>query len=464
MPYIKGSAATLDDLVAQTVDWVTDETVHGEDAWELMRNEPWPRGTIFKAKGLNGHNSCYIGLMVLTMVKGETYKNWLLQTNNLARYFVWAKAGLGLEGASFEHQAGNSTFSVLSDKTKPNGDKIAYALLGDIDIVFHGGSMLVFGVFKQYTEALDWQEQPGAINFNDTELDLDLYPLSYSRNGSVSTKKPPVYPGMGYPGIAIPEDEPATGAFLYWLIKDDGHLTIVTRNRTQWDIGHAGLLIPFQAAMQYPFPAVMAGSCTGMNRYSALVDGRPVIANKLDFSYTNWSLSRSMPCAPCANGPSQLALCLPDGRWRYISNWTQQLKAGTYDGSYYFALARPERINEGYLLKPTNTDLTDVTYGIDGETTIALEPFHLLQNELDSEPVNLFGTLWRMAWPGNLADFGEATVNGKACLLLPNCWEDRLWQILDGHSNVTDPATLLQRYNEIIEFGKQFRMLIQLEE
>lgn len=51
-----------------------------------MRNEAWPRGTILKAKGLNGENSCYFGMMVLDLTYGSSYSSWLLQTKNLTRY------------------------------------------------------------------------------------------------------------------------------------------------------------------------------------------------------------------------------------------------------------------------------------------------------------------------------------------------------------------------------------------
>ncbi|WP_312337245.1 hypothetical protein [Anaerospora hongkongensis] len=469
MPYKKGTAASLNDLLTQIVTWATDETIHGEDTWELMRNEPWPRGMIFKAKGVNGTNSCYIGILPLSFVKGTTYRNWLFNSANIGKYLIWPKTGLNLGGASFIHTNGATSFQVLKDRYDPASDKIQYSFSAP-DIVNANGTALVFGVFKQYAADLDWHEQPGAISFGE----MGLYPLEYTRDGSDPIKlSPPLYPGVGYPGIGMPAGQPADGYFTYWLAKDASRITVVTNNSGQWDMGHAGMLVPFHAKMQYAFPAVVTGSCTGLKSMASVADKQVINGAKIDYSYSNWDMSRSMPCTPCKNsagkpqGVSNLGMCLPDGKWQFFHNWKQEYKTNSSTSSsgyttYWFTTERPVRDdNSEFMLKPTNTDLLNVASNITGEETITLESFDLIQNAPGIGITNMLGTLWHMAWPGLDGPYGEITVNEKRCLLVPNCWEDRVWYVPSG---VTDQATLLAMWKEIVPYGKQFRMLIRLED
>ncbi|WP_371380911.1 hypothetical protein [Sporomusa aerivorans] len=475
MPYKQGEAASLEDLISQLIIWATDTAIHGDDAWTLMQNEAWPKGTILRAKGLDGKNSCYIGLMVLDFTSSTAYSSWLLQTEVIAKKIVWAKSALNKPGANFTHTSGAASFAVWNDALDTSKGTVTYTLSGHNNLVKSYGKCLVFGVFKQFTDGLNWDEQPGAIN--TAELDLDLYPLFYTKTGSTSQTElaPPVYPGWGYPGISLPSGEPSADNITYWLIKDNSHLTVVTRNGIQWDMGHAGLLEPFEAVMQYPFPAVVAGTCTGLSIVgeSTVVNGtrKVVKGNKIDYSYSNWSMSRSLPLAPCENGVSQLALCLPDGTWTYFSNWTQELQNRSYSSSstvtsYYFTVERPVRESntaDGYRIKPTNVELTGVAPCLSSDDTITLEPLQLIQNDSANYKVDLFGSLWGMSWPGTDLPFGEITVNGKACLLIPNCWEDRLWYVIPWTNSYVEQSSYFSQYKEILKYGKQFKMLIELE-
>lgn len=63
MPYIKGMATGFDDLLTQLVAWASDEDTHGDDAWQLVRNEPSPRGTILKAHGWDEGEHQYLGFL-----------------------------------------------------------------------------------------------------------------------------------------------------------------------------------------------------------------------------------------------------------------------------------------------------------------------------------------------------------------------------------------------------------------
>ena len=473
MPYLYGEAGSLEDMLSQLVTWATDSTIHGTNAWTLMQNLDWPKGTILKAQGLNGLNSCYIGLMILDFTSSTAYSSWLLQTEIILKRIVWAKEALDQEGACITHTSSSPTFSVWSDKNDPTCYKIDYTLTGYNNLVNSMGKCLVFGVFKQFESGLNWDEQPGAMSFSD----LGLYPIYYHHTGIDEPAKliPPVYPGWGYPGIAMPSGEPSNGDFRYWFVKDGSHLTVVTDNCGQWDIGHAGMLEPFEAAMQYPFPAVVAGSCTGISKNMTMTvkNGATVATtgNKIDYSYDNWSMSRSLPIAPCENGTSQVALCLPDGTWSLFSNWEQELKMSSYSESiyatkYFASVERPVRLSstiDGYRIKPTNLDLIDVAPCLSNENDLTVEPLHLMQNDSANKKVDIFGSMWGMSWPAADLPPGVMTINSKKCLLLPNCWDDRLWYVIPYSSSYTSQLTAMTKYKEIIDYGKQFKMLIELE-
>jgi hypothetical protein len=180
-----------------------------------------------------------------------------------------------------------------------------------------------------------------------------------------------------------------------------------------------------------------------------------------------------MPCAPGININTevtpeftQLGACMPDGTWKFFHNWTQILKASTTQYEAWLTLERPVRATheEGYRVKPTDLDLTDVAPGLAGADTISLESFDLYRRDHETGNTDMLGMLWRMAWPGIEGPYGEITLNEKKCLLLPNCWEDRMWYLPNGKSGTTDPAALYNLYKEIIEYSKQFRMLIRLED
>lgn len=90
----RGTAASFEDLIAIVSAWATDSAIHGDDAWQLMRSDAWPRGAIFKARGRKEGEVLYLGLMANRIEKGKTYAEWFMQEKNLATYFVWHKDGL----------------------------------------------------------------------------------------------------------------------------------------------------------------------------------------------------------------------------------------------------------------------------------------------------------------------------------------------------------------------------------
>lgn len=468
MPYIHGNADSLETMLDSIVEWATDSTIHGDDAWTLMQKQDWPKGTILKAKGLDGTNTCYIGLMILDFTSTTAYSSWLLKTETIAKRVVWSSLGLNKQGAKITHTTGSASFKVWNDAYDESLGSVTYALSGYNNLVSGCGKMLVFGVFKQYSNGLDWDEQPGSMDFTD----LGLFPLRYSIDAgyAVLKMKPPIYPGWGYPGIIMPSDEPSTGEFEYWLVKDGCHLTVVTNNLGQWDMGHAGMLKPFEATMQYPFPAVAVGSSNGF-QYTSELDAwmSTVSGNKVDYSYNNLSISRGMPVVPYGINNSHVMLCTPDGTWKPFVNWAQSMKKRTHwNGvTFYFTLEEPTRLSNtamGCRLKPMTDDLTDVVQCLSDDGHIAFEPLQLIQHDTAYDRTNLFGSLWGMHWPAaSDIPFGLTTINDKKYLMLPNCWEDRLWYITPWTSTLTTQLTYWNAYKEALNYGKQFKMLIELE-
>lgn len=501
MPYKKGTAVDLAGLLNQITEWVTDTGIHGEDAWELIRNEPWPRGTIYKAKGVNGANSCYIGIMLLTHVKGLSYKNWLLQTPNLLKYLVRSPQRFNIQKPIL-HTTGSASFTILKDPNDTSETKM-YSL-SNIDIVNSDCTALSFGVFKQYQEGLDWNEQPGCIEFPSS---LGFYPMKAMYPDAIkpSDMAPPIYPGVGYPGFGLPGGEPASGSFKYWLLKDACHLTVVINNDNQWDMAHAGMLNTYHSRMQYSFPAVIAGSNTGLRTIGSIDsngDGGVIITKgaRIDYSYGNQQCSRGMPCMPAFNSEnqnvSQLVVCMPEGTWKFFNNWTQSLDTiatphETYV-SYRLVVGQPKRKEKsGYCLRPTDTDIdlvtsqTNVTTKTEtnGDSTVitttttervSLENFDLYDFNSTSEQ-NMLGNLWHMYWPSINHDYGEIQIANKNFLLLPNCWEGRMWYqptteaiaAISADESLTVEERLIKLknlYDGIVAYGKQFRILIRLED
>ena len=177
-----GTAKSFDDLISQLIAWVTDETIHGDDAWTLMRNEPWPKGTILRAHGRRKGEHQYIGLMPNTIVKGETYQKWLFTKPNLATYFVWSPNGLNRPGIDFS-----------VDKLTVTVQGTSYTFEAP-DIFLSSAQVMHLGVFKQYAKGLDWNEQPGGIS-----QDYKLFPIQYRVWRDKMNFSPPVLPGCEYP-------------------------------------------------------------------------------------------------------------------------------------------------------------------------------------------------------------------------------------------------------------------------
>lgn len=512
MPYTSGEATSLADLLSKITTFVTDTNIHGEDAWSVIRQDAWPRGTIYKGKYNN--NDVFIGIMLMNHVKGSSYINWLKDTNNLIKQVIKSPSGLNLVNSYASHVNGQPNFAAISDITKGlQGDDPQYSLYR-AEIVNESATALAFGVFKQYNDGLNWDEQPGGLSLNRSTF-LPIW-VTVNRGSGILSLSAPIYPGVGYPGFGLSNGQPSTGSFKYWIIKDACRITVVINNNGQWDIGHAGLLNAYQSRVQYGFPAVMFGSNTGLRTVkSADTNGNDLIGDVIDYSYANWSLSRSMPCMATINGSSpnygtrisQIAMCLPDGSWVYPYNWKQGFVGISRegDGSPTYFPVKPTREANNYYVAPMNLDVTNITSmedvieTISGKTVIHDVTKYVKNNLLEvmenngNTDQNILGALWNIYFPSiQKAVSGEYTIGGKKCLLINNCWDDRLLyhpfeldtskiRLLYEAGGVFFIDDRIAEYKKIyddikakydaivatkqgiLDFGKQFRILIELE-
>lgn len=481
MPYIKGRAKSYEDLIEQIIAYVTDESIHGDDAWELMRSDPWPRGTILKAKGLQAQDHSYIGIMPLN-INSNSYQDWYFTSANIAKYFVWSPFGLNMPGMAFRQSGTTGTNIIINpDPGNPQSRDIVYSIT-DANIFAASFKALVFGVFKQYAEGLDWDEQPGSMNIDVAAAGLKRGIAS--RDGGIFRFTLPLYPGTGYPGIGMNTDEPIESTFAFWLKKDASSITVITRNMAKtaeyWDMAQAGMLIPYHANMQYPFPAVVAASSSGACSvgHTDYVNGLlTVIDVQIDYGRHHWMLTRGMPTFPTMatdskNSFSQIALCMPDGTWQYFANQKQTM------GTFYppgasiplFIINRPEKSNAiCHYLMPTYTDLrsTQHVYYQDkwfgDQLTYQLESLKLVQD--DGRKKNMLGYLPSISWSSiPVATYGEQTINGKRYMMLPNGWEDRRWFYRTGLFDEYKPDELMAMEDEITSKTKQMHCLIRLED
>lgn len=443
MPYLKGSATDFDDLIAQIVAWTTDATIHGDDAWELMISEPWPKGTILKAHGWDEGEHQYIGMMHQTFVVGQTYNAWYSQRS-----------------------------VIDSEVTFSNGHG------GGIDQFYCNSQALLFNVAKQYSAGLDWHEQPGA---NQPPV---------KTIGGCKTN----YPGVGLPAIGCDY-----GGFLdetakFWVTKDRNRMVIVLDNSGHWEMMHVGFLQPFHKPYEYPFPACIVGSNSGVRPLARLVwppgahcPGLEV-GYQFDYSLDNWFLSHANPTFSATywdgsgsdwlndDAVSQSQVMTPDGTWQSFSNWAirkQVMVLPSCGGgcpSYLFANMEPERpaALRNYI-RPTITDLSNTMNVYRPEEpikrTYQLEPLEFVQNNAHKNENNMLGSLWRVYWTSSkVLIFGEQLIDDKLHLVIPSNWENRKWHLPHGYTMMVDDGALLATQRKIDKLSDTMNCVIRLED
>lgn len=471
LKYMKGSAVDFPDLIAQIIKWTTDKSIHGDGAWEVMRNEPWPRGTIIKAHGRMSGELFYIGLLPNAIEKGKTYSDWFMKKENLASYFVWNPAGLNKNGKDFS--LGNNGVSV---------DGQSYSFTEPPDLFTASAQTLHLGVFKQYSEALDWHEQAGGMDFSN----LSMRPLQYSVGNSKVDFNPPLFPGSGHPTLTMDYSGSTIGSFDFWLIKDAQRLIIVMNNAERWDSAFLGLFEAYDN-QEYALPAAVVGGTSGFVSTGAnvwyspgQVTPTPVIGLKIDYRPDNWSLTHGI--APFVavgedriHCPSAVMAMLPDGQWQGFANYVQGVEAiaehvcnGPVPRFHFLRNepVRPKKLN--HYIRPTELDVINFTHVYEAKETSVkyqLEPLELLQ--ADGERTNILGRLPNLYFPSfPVKRYGEVTIDGKLCLMIPNSWEGRKFHI-EGHAGIVydeDIDQLLFKEQRIEKLSKVMNLLIRLEE
>lgn len=485
MPYLKGYATSFDDIISKLCTWVENMDIHGADAWEVMRQEPWPRGTILKAPGWEAGEHQYIGLMPTIIQKGITYPKWFLSEQVLTSEFVWSQKGLNFKPENTTFSIVDGTVIVMIKNSRGEiVDSISYSFSPLPEIFDKSAQAMFLGVFKQYSDGLAWHEQAGADRPAVKTKEINYY---NSRSQYPTKFLPPPLPGVGFPAIGMALTGSENGYLKFWITKDRHRLILVINNGGYWDVAYLGFMEAYHKPTEYAFPATVIGGTSGVVPvgetfwYQAPI---PEVGFRFDYSPTNWSLAHGLPCFAAtpwdgtsswldSTALSQVQVMLPDGTWQSFANWAvQQEIIAEYSGgsypAYYYAHKEPEKPpGLRHYIRPTfsNTGRTEHIYKstITDTLTYQLEPLELVQGRNDAR--NIFGRLWRMYWPScPVYHYGEQIINGKLHLILPNAWEGRRWHIAHGRTHITDVDQLLEQDRHIDELTRSMNCIIRLED
>lgn len=459
----KGSSASfLDDVLADVTTYVTDQSIHGDDAWQLMRNESWPYGTVLKVPNYQENEYGYIGLMADKIRVGSSYWNWLKQDDVLRKEFALSKKGLGLADNT-DFTINNGVVTLYSKnpydvkvgiKKLPNGKeeeiysknysftaRDSYTFSPTPDIFAKDANVLFFTMFKQYQPEFDWSELMGNERASIQAKALKYY-NTYRGQTYPSFLDPPLYPGVGCPAIGYSPDyfdfsknecsqDDKEKAITVYLYKDRHRLIIVINWQEHWDVASVGFFEAFDTQSEYPFPAMALGGTSGALPITELCsyNGTPQVEHgfRLDYTEKNWSLSHGIPTFASTwwNGSntfldsymySQVQAMLPNGNWQSFANFGLQQDAYYYHdrGQYYSAHKEPERISGArYYLTPNFTDLStvkniypsgvaNIAYLNDVATencsTYQLEPLYFVANTAENTNQNLLGKIKNIYW------------------------------------------------------------------
>ncbi|TWH48558.1 hypothetical protein [Sporomusa sp. KB1] len=492
MPYLKGTATDHDDLLRQIIDWTTDETIHGTDAWELMRNEPWPRGTILKAHGWREGEHQYIGFLHTPLVKGKTYKEWFLTEKILSSEFLWGQQGINSkpginyyqqvkDGAIIIHAAREIviTNGMVTIYTKNNVgtyvDAISYSFFPAPELFETSSHPMFLGVFKQYSQALDWHQQAGG-----ERRTIHPKPLKYYISGSSHPFEfnPPLYPGVGYPAISCALEGFENGYADFWLIKDRSRMILVVNNGGCWEVGYLGFIEPYHKPEEYIFPACTIGGTSGVIPVGETVPvNTPEIGYRFDYTPQNWSLSHGNPTYAATpwtgnnnwldeDAISQVQIMLPDGQWQSFANWAIKTEIIVIIGPAYFYPHKEPDQPQGlrHYIRPTYSNIGLTTHVYDNsKTTYQLEPIEFVQSR--SNQANILGKLWRIFWPSYpIYKFGEQVIEGKRHLIIPNSWDWRRFHIPHGRTYIVDPLPQLAQDQRMQVLSNAMNIVVRLED
>lgn len=419
MPWIKkqytGPAGDfLDQLLEDIIIYVTDTSVHGDDAWELKRNRPWPYGAALKVPNYQKGEYGYIGLMTDRIRVGQSYWNWLKQPDILRREFVLNPKGLGLSAdsdfainngvvylysrSSQRVHAGTKTIALPDGTTRQEpvystnyslSTRNYYWFSPQPEIFAKDADVFFFTMFKQYNEDFDWSELMG-----NERRSIKVKAIPYYNSSWVSRYPryfdPPLYPGAGCPAIGFSpgffdvkkdargQDDREDLRTVY-IYKDRHRLILAIHWRDRWETANVGFFEPFGAPGEYPFPAMAVGGTSGVLPITELVkygNDRPSVEQgfRLDYTEDNWALSHGIPTYASTwwDGSStfldntmysQAQAMLPDGNWQSFANFgvRQDVYYNYRQGWYFTGHKEPERIPASrYFLTSNFSDLQDV--------------------------------------------------------------------------------------------------------
>lgn len=413
--YIKGRVRNLDELLAKIINYVCDSQ-HQSMKWEIVRNEPYPSGVVFKCPRKNGDHY-YAGMLLNHIKVGETYSKWFSDWKLAMAY---------------------GAFNAMWQDGVP-------------EIFLSDACAIHFNIFKGYDANLHWDEQPGSVDMSNMRslVSPAVFPPEYKLPWRPI--KLPLSPGVGCPSISTDYDGPIDGYMDYWLIKDAEQLTIIVKNRDKWEFAALGMLNAYDDGY-YDFPAFIAASTSGAvpygkDRFYYSGQTTPSIDSgyMFDYSASVTSATHSMPTyatvpidkdtnQPGA-APSAVVMMLPDGLWQSAANNVQTIVpvsefkcSGPISKHFFFMSDITKSENIQAFLRPTENSTVNFKNVISNEDNLfkyKVEPLEFVLRKKDQTGV--IGNIGRLGYSSHeIRHFGEFTMDGVEHLVMPNIWENRL--------------------------------------
>lgn len=473
MPWIKKiysgpSDSFLDELLRDITAYVTDASIHGGDAWELIRSEPWPKGTVLKVPNRLEGEYGYMCLMANKPRVGSSYQSWFYSGDVFRKTFVYGSGGLRLKPSTDISVSGGRVLIFASGKCIHD-----YYFSPVPEIFAANANVLFFSMFKQYEPQFDWTELMGNERKTIKLKQLKYWDAIHPTTAPVGYVDPPLYPGVGAPAIgyspsffsaaadntADEKDRPR----VVYICKDRHRLTVAINCQEHWDAASTGFFEPFDTMGEYAFPVFTLGGTSGILPLTELFwyGGSPRVEHgfRLDFTEKNWSLSRGHPTHASTwwDGSqsfldnymySNVQAMLPDGYWQSFASYglRQDVYYNRQRSQYFSAHKEPERISPKYYLMPGQCNLGGLENPMPCATSLVpyysgkidvrnhkyygLLPLYFVANKVDNYNQNLLGCIknfYHCTQP--VARYGEHVIDGKTYLIIPNAWENRKYHI-----------------------------------
>lgn len=464
----------LENILQDLVTYVTDESIHGKDVWQLMRQKNWPYGTALKIHNQRENEYGYVALMLDNIRVGKSYSNWFRQQDVLRNTFVLNPNGLNFNDKSVyeinDLKVYEYSYQDVKIKVSDNPERysINRQLVGNRyyyfsplpDIFVKDADVLFFSTFKQYQPDFSFNELMG-----NTRKTIKAKPLKYYSNSSAnySLFDPPLYPGVGAPAIGFsPEFLSATDEAVVYIHKERHYADIAINIQERWEVATVGFFDAFDTVGEYAFPAMAVGGTSGVCPMTEVNSRYHTVEYYfgLDYTETNWALSHGVPSFASSywDGTqkyldeflySQVQAMLPDGEWQSFANFgiRQDYYYNYRWGMYYDGHKEPERIPDcKYLITPNFTDLANTTnlmptmknnrantiddIALRNKQKYQLEPLYLVQRAENNKNQNILGKIPSLYWCSQpVSRYGEYKVDGRTYLVVPNSWENRKYHI-----------------------------------